>query len=93
MLGVPIILVIMMKIREAPEGLHQALSCAIIEDLGDGSLFTDLFPELHEFLPVLRRVLHVRVIDERGEIVFLTPQAKALEIDEEGFFAGKEDVL
>jgi len=81
------------EIGKSAEGLHEALRGAVFENGLDGFLFADFFPEGEELGAFLRGVLHVWIVEQGGEVVFLAAHAEALEVDEIGLAVVEHEVL
>jgi len=69
------------------------LGGAVLEKRLDGFLFGHLLPEVEELAAVLDGVVHVGIVKEGSEIVFLAAHAEALEVDDEGLVIVQHQVL
>ena len=92
-LFVPIVVVVVHDVSEGAEGLHEALGGAVAEEGVDGAFVGDFLPEGEEAFDVFFGVVHVGIVEEGGEVVFLVAEAHALEVDEPGLAVVEEDVL
>ena len=90
---IPVVLVVVDDVAEGTEGLHESLGGTITEEGRDGEFFADLFPEIEEACDVFLGVVHVGIVEEGCEVVFLVAEAHALEVDEPGLVVVDEDIL
>ena len=90
---IPLVVLIVSDVGKGTEDLHEALRSAVLENGLDGLFFTDVLPEVEELLPILGGVVHVGIVEEGGEVVFLTPHAESLEVDDVGLVILQHEVL
>jgi ATP-dependent Clp protease protease subunit len=69
-------------LRHAEVLLHQPLGGAVPQHRLRRAVLRNLLPDVEDFLSILRAVVHVRIIDQRGEIIFLPASAQPLEVDQ-----------
>ena len=81
-LCIPVEVLLVEDVGVGPEGLHQALGCTIAQQFRHGTLLGDVLPEIKELCLILLRVIKVGIVEERGEVILLSPEPKALEVDE-----------
>ena len=92
-LEIPVVVVVVHDVGKGAEGLHEALGGAVDEKGFDGEIAGDVFPEFEEFGDVFVGVVHVGIVEEGGEVVFLVAHTHSLEVDEPGLVVVQEDVL
>lgn len=90
---IPLVVLIVAEVGECAEGLHEALGGTVLENGLDGLFFADFFPEVEELAAVLGGVIHVGVVEEGGEVIFLAAHTEALEVDDVDLVAVKHEVF
>lgn len=93
MLEIPSVVLVVSEIGEGAESLHESLGRAIVEDGFDGLFLANLFPKIEKLSTIVGRVVHVGVVNQGGEIVFLSTHTQALKIDQEGGVVVEHEVL
>jgi len=93
LLKIPREIAIVTEICEGSEDLHESLGGAVPEKWFDGGVFSDVFPKLEHLVAILVGVIHIGIVEEGGQVVFLAAHAKSLKVDHKCLAVLEEEIL